>query len=98
MVNPSGCFARSSPRLHRWLLRSPVFGKLLRDWHRHRGVRPGVKATAAAMVVAACSFSVLFAPVAVWLKAAIAGLAGVGLCVVLFVVPTIRDDRPPPRV
>lgn len=34
---------RSSHRLHNRLLESKVFGPLLRDWHVHRGVRPGVK-------------------------------------------------------
>jgi hypothetical protein len=88
----SYCFARSSPRLHRWLLRSPFFGKLLRDWHEHRGIRPRVKAVAAVMVVAACSFSVFFAPIPDWLRWVIAGCGLTGLTVILFVVPTVRDE------
>src|SRR4051794_29896613 len=39
-------FARSSARLHNWLLRSRLFGGLIRDWQRHRGVRPRVKVVA----------------------------------------------------
>lgn len=38
LILASYCFARSSPTLDRWLKRSPVFGKLLLDWERHRGV------------------------------------------------------------
>ena len=30
------CFARSSPRLHRWLLESRLFGPMLRDWEENR--------------------------------------------------------------
>lgn len=33
------CFARSSPRLERWMLSHPHFGPLLRDW-RERGAIP----------------------------------------------------------
>src|SRR6478752_7663781 len=51
----SYCFARSSPRLERWLKRSPIFGKLLRDWDEHRGVRRPVKVVAACLVVTVVS-------------------------------------------
>src|SRR2546430_2529399 len=39
-------FARSSTSLHDWLLRSRLFGGLIRDWQRHRGVRLKVKVVA----------------------------------------------------
>jgi uncharacterized membrane protein YbaN (DUF454 family) len=39
----SYCFGKSSPRLERWLTRSPVFGKLIHDWEKHRGIRRPVK-------------------------------------------------------
>jgi len=32
------CFARSSPRLHDWLRRNPVFGKAIDDWHANRAI------------------------------------------------------------
>src|SRR6478752_3338885 len=51
----SGCFARSSPRLQAWLRRSPVFGRLLRDWDEHRGIRRPVKAVAAMLIVVVVS-------------------------------------------
>ena len=87
----SYCFARSSPRLERWLKRSPVFGKLLRDWHEHRGIRRPVKAVAVVLVVTAVTLSVTLTALPVWAKCVIAGLAAVGLCVIVFVVPTISD-------
>ncbi|MDE0262380.1 MAG: YbaN family protein [Bryobacterales bacterium] len=36
-------FVRSSPALHRRLLRSKLFGPTLRDWQRHRGVKRRTK-------------------------------------------------------
>lgn len=28
----AGCFAKSSPRLHQWLLNHRIFGSIIRDW------------------------------------------------------------------
>lgn len=83
-------FARSSPRLYRWLLRSPLFGPFLRDWHQHHGVRPRVKVTAVVLLLAVAAASIIWGnlswPMLVLLLAAVA----VGLWVVLH-LPTIRD-------
>ena len=45
---------RSSPRLHRRMLRSKTFGPLLQDWERHRGLKRRVKGTA----IAACTVTI----------------------------------------
>jgi uncharacterized protein len=87
----SYCFGRSSPRLQRWLLNSPFFGKLILDWQAHQGIRPRVKAFAAFMVVLACSMSITFAPIPLWVKFCIGCCGFTGFCVILFIVPTIRD-------
>jgi uncharacterized membrane protein YbaN (DUF454 family) len=83
-------FVRSSPRLHRWLLRSPVFGPLLRDWERHRGIRRPIKIFAVCMVVTVVSCSIAFSHLPVWAKCCIAALALVGIATILC-VPTVRE-------
>jgi uncharacterized membrane protein YbaN (DUF454 family) len=49
---------RTSPRWHRWLLDSRLFGGVLRDWHLHRGISAHVRVKALAVllivVVVAC--------------------------------------------
>lgn len=91
-------FARSSERLDRWLRKSPYIGHLIRDWNDHRGLRPRVKATAVCLVTAVIGYTVGFSPAPVWAKWSAAGLAAVGVGVILFVVPTVRDrgasDKP----
>jgi len=37
------CFARSSPRLHDWLLGHRLFGPLIANWERHRAISPRAK-------------------------------------------------------
>jgi uncharacterized membrane protein YbaN (DUF454 family) len=86
----SYCFARSSPRLERWLRRSPLFGRLLRDWQEHRGIRRPVKVFAVCLVVTVVTLSLVLGTLPVWAKGVIGGLAVVGVCTIVFVVPTVR--------
>lgn len=85
----SYCFSKSSPRLERWLRRSPVFGPLLRDWVEHRGIRRPVKVLAVCLVACVVTASIAFGRVPVWVKCVIGGLAAVGVCTITFAVPTI---------
>ncbi len=85
------CFSRSSPRLERWLKRSPIFGRLLRDWDEHRGIRRNVKIFAACMVVTVVTLSITLGSLPVWVKWVIGGLALVGISTIAFVVPTIEE-------
>lgn len=60
----AACFARSSPRLHAWLLGHPLFGPPIRDWQAHGAISPRAKG------LATVSMAVVFA------VSAAAGLAG----------------------
>ncbi len=53
------CFARSSQRLHDWLLHHPRFGPLIRDWRDHGAIRPGAKISAVLVMAATLLLSVL---------------------------------------
>jgi len=88
-------FVRSSPRLNAWLLRSRVFGGMLRDWQRHRGVRPRVKVVALSVLVVAVVTSAYFGKLPWYLVVMLVGLAGIGATVVIR-LPVIRDPLPPP--
>ncbi len=89
------CFSRSSPRLERWLKRSPIFGKLLRDWEEHHGIRRSVKIFAVCLVVTVVTLSVTLSNLPVWVKWTIGGLALVGVGTIVFVVPTIKEQPRP---
>ena len=95
LIGASYCFIRSSPRLHGWLRRSPVLGKVLDDWERHRGIRPAVKVLAITMVVAVVTASLVLSRLPVPVKVLIGGLAAAGIGVILW-VPTVRKNLSPP--
>lgn len=87
-------FVRSSPALHRRLQNSRLFGRLIRDWEKHRGVRPHVKVTALAMVPAVIFCSAYFGDLSLPLVLMLCGLGSIGMIVVIR-LPVVRDAAPP---
>jgi hypothetical protein len=87
----SACFVRSSPALNQRLLRSRLFGPLLRDWQQHRGVRLHVKVTAVTVLLGTVAASILFGELSLPPLILLILLALVGLVVVLR-LPVVRDQ------
>ncbi len=53
----AGCFAKSSPRLHRWLLAHPTLGPPIRAWEEHGAIAPGAKRLAVGSMAAVFALS-----------------------------------------
>ncbi len=89
-------FLRSSPRCHTWLLQNRLFGPFLRDWERHRAVRPAVKWLAISMVLVVAGVSLVSGKLSWPLQWSFVGLCAMGLTVVLRLptVPATIDSRP----
>jgi uncharacterized membrane protein YbaN (DUF454 family) len=81
-------FARSSPRLHGWLLGHPRFGPVITDWQAHGAIAGRVKVTAVAVILATFGGSILFG-VPGWILA----VQGVALTAVSIFILT-RPGRP----
>ncbi len=81
-------FARSSPRLHRWLIEHRRFGPLIDNWHAHGAIDRRTKIGAIVVIVAAPLLTVAIgAPV--W----VLGLQVVVLCGVATFILT-RPEGP----
>jgi uncharacterized membrane protein YbaN (DUF454 family) len=52
-------FARSSPRLHDWLVNHPRFGPPIADWQAHGAISRRTKLVAAAVMIATLALSVV---------------------------------------
>lgn len=48
----AGCFAKSSPRLHGWLLSHPTFGPPIRNWQENGAISRQAKRLAVGSMVA----------------------------------------------
>lgn len=91
LILASSCFIKSSPRMHRWLLSMPVWGPILRDWEKHRGVRLNAKLSAytiIAVAVMASAWASHWSPVVMLILAPFV-ISGV---VVIGRLPVIRSS------
>lgn len=53
-------FSKGSPRLHAWLLASPLFGPMIVDWHQHGVIRMHAKLLATFFICTSFSYLTLF--------------------------------------
>jgi uncharacterized protein len=56
----AACFARSSPRCHRWLMDHRLFGPTIRQWQTERTLPRRSKYLAVALLVLSLGFSIMF--------------------------------------
>jgi uncharacterized membrane protein YbaN (DUF454 family) len=52
-------FARSSERLHSWILAHPTFGPMIDDWNSHGAIRPRAKRLATLSIAAVFGLSLI---------------------------------------
>jgi len=60
MLVAAFAFARSSPRLHNWLITHKIFGPLILNWQTHRAIAPRAKFMSILTLVAVVGISVFF--------------------------------------
>lgn len=83
-------YMRSSPRLYRWLMRSRLFGGLLRDWHHRGGISTRTRVVAIVSIAVAVGMSIYFLPSST-MRFIVGSLALVGV-VVVSRLPAARDE------
>ena len=70
------CFARSSERLHNWLITHPRLGPPILDWNERGAINPRAKRYATLSILAVFGFSVLIGlrPTILMIQAIVLGL------------------------
>lgn len=74
----AACFARSSARLHAWLLAHRAFGPILEDWEQRRAIRRRTKGITTLLMVGLLAPPLItgeFAPALKWTAGLTAALA-----------------------
>ena len=89
----AACYARSSTRLHDWLVNSRYFGEYIRDYRDRRAIKLRLKVFAIAMLWLAIGISILAVDL-VWLRLLLAVIA-VAVTAHLLSLRTIGPGVPP---
>ena len=84
--------SKSSPRLNRALLRSRLFGPILRDWQELGGIRRSVRIKAIVAVVLAVAVTLFVSELSAAAMLAVVILALVGIVVVLRLPSAVEND------
>jgi uncharacterized membrane protein YbaN (DUF454 family) len=88
----AACFARSSPKMHRWMRQHRTFGPTIRNWENNRCVSRKMKVWAITMMTLGGGISTwLFVPPG-WMSRAVFGAFLAGDLVVLL----LRECPPEP--
>ncbi|MEX2322266.1 MAG: YbaN family protein [Acidimicrobiia bacterium] len=69
-------FARSSPRLHTWLVTHKRFGRFISDFHEGRGIPLRGKIVATIAMTVAFSYTIYFRLPSRWLQVVAAAIGG----------------------
>lgn len=91
------CYARSSPRLYRWLLTNRWFGEYIRNYHEGRGMMRSHKTAVLLLLWLTIGSSAVFAIQLWWVRLLLAVIA-VGVTFHILKIPTFRPEgAPAPR-
>lgn len=89
----AACFARSSPKLYRWLLANRTFGPLIQDYRAGRGVSMRIKVTAISVMAVFVTFAVTVPLRSKRIPRAVVALAAAGGAIFILRIPTRRPER-----
>lgn len=83
------CFAKASPRLHRWLLEHPTIGPPLKDWEANRSITRRVRFIALTSMTVMVFLATWIFRSNPWLMVVLLGSGALGALVVLRI--KVRD-------
>ncbi len=61
-------FSKSSPRLHAWLLNSPLLGPLIQQWEQYGIIRPRAKIFSTVMIIPLFAYTLIYVNVHLVIK------------------------------
>ena len=85
-------FAKSSDRLHYWILHNRLFGRYIKNYVSGKGMAPAAKIVVILLLWATISLSAFIAVSALWLRIVLLAVAA-GVSVHILTIPTYRGKK-----
>lgn len=84
------CFAKSSPRWHKWLQDHKIFGKSLRNWEDNRCISLKIKIISSVSILVGMAFSIPHLPISHGWMLLLTIPFIIGL-IIVWTIPTCQD-------
>ncbi len=91
----AACFAKSSPRVHQWMLQHPLLGPMLRNWQEHRSLTRNTKYVAIISMVLMLGVSIWTFSDRPWIQVILLVLGAIGAAMVLRIPTRAQNPKPP---
>lgn len=88
-------FSKGSKRLHRWLVTRPYVGLAVREWEAQGVIRPRAKLWATAAILLLFVNTLVFVPVAIWIKAIVFATGAAVLAFIWSRPSALAGEQPP---
>jgi len=85
------CFARSSDRLHRWLINHRLFGSYIRNYQEHRAITKQVKISALILLWGTIGYAVV-AVLDHWYLRILLLMIAIGVTVHILMLKTLTEE------
>jgi uncharacterized membrane protein YbaN (DUF454 family) len=85
-------FARSSQRIHYWILHNRLFGRYIRNYVSGKGMPPAAKVLVLVMLWATICLSAFLAVSILWIRIVLFAVA-LGVSIHILTIPTLRGKR-----
>jgi uncharacterized protein len=88
----TGCFARSSEKFYNWLIYHRFFGKIIRDYRKHKGMSPQIKVTTISLLLLSIGLSAVFFTDSFYIRLLLTTIA-IGVSAHIILLRTIKQSK-----
>jgi uncharacterized membrane protein YbaN (DUF454 family) len=85
-------FAKSSQRMHSWILHNRLFGRYIRNYVSGKGMPPAAKVLVFVILWATICISAFLAVSTLWIRIVLFAVA-LGVSIHILTIPTLREKR-----
>lgn len=91
LILSGACYAKSSPRMHDWLLTNKYFGKYLKNYREEKGTPLKLKIFSITILWVTIGYSILFNSIPLWVTIVLL-LIAISVTIHLITIKTFKES------